>query len=257
MAGAVGIAPTWSLAWRAAQHNPLLLLLAVLALGGSAEGAVWLLQIAGDALLAVPRDYFTMSGAYFILDLTITLLLRSIFTMFALGMVAKANVVFSAKGENEHGRQIARCLARAVMAWVAVDLVTGLVATPLTFVDEFYYDLSTAQQVLVSLGGALLFGFLRAGLASLVFAGLPDRVRLRYQPNIASGRRHLLVCYLILFSTTGVVSAVASLLWNSPFAVARIVYLNTSLDGLLVILLSFATAARFEGVSPAEQRVFD
>ena len=252
-------AATWRSVWKCLEHNPLLLLLILLAAVGLSEGAARLV----DAI-----DFFGLFGYFLstvvvhVVVLVLGLGLSVLASLGALFAVVQEGSFFS----NADAVAVARFTARATLAWLVVLLLPDVVNIPLNFAAAMLAMAAGADTPVdvIYLLWTLLNAGLKAYLAAYFLRRLPafarrdDDSRAAFEPRVQ--RRRLVVNCLVVFWIVALISYAA---WFAlpnfrSLDTFRLTMASACIDALLASLLAFVMHQRAAGSNdPAVAAVFE
>jgi len=257
-----GIAGTWRDAWKIAESNPLLLLVGLALLAGTAEACAQ----SGNALAAIPvairYGYAVAWLMYYALLAINYVLIAGVAAGIALVMLVKA----------EPGEAIAPTLRRPMIMHYFLRVIVGwLCILGASLVAGFFVNVANLvflppvqevmQKTALNIAVAIMFSLLQAGFASLVFWRLPETLSggARRAP-LRGERRRFFLLYATSFLATGLTVGLAWVFWASsrPYLTStRIIDWKIALDALLIVLLTFAARRQPAAPEPGVAAVFD
>ena len=180
-----GIARSWREAWKIAEHNPLLLLIALALLAGTVEVCVQSANAVSEIPVPDKIGYAASWLAYFGFLIVNQVLIAIVTAGIALVMVVKAEPDES-YAQSLRRPLLMRYFRRVIIGWLCILGVTSVVGIPVNFATQIYASAIQGRWLEPSfyMASTIIFAILQAGFASLLFLRLPE--------TLSGARRELL-----------------------------------------------------------------
>jgi hypothetical protein len=257
----LGIARSWRDAWRIAESNPLLLLTGLGLLAATVEACA---QSTGAlASIPVPETYgYAVAWLVYCAMLVLNYaLIAAVTAGIALVMLVKAD-----PGQ-VHAQDLSRSLIiryflRVIAGWLSILAATWAAGFSVNVTTQIFVPALQAPtlQPAINIGSAIAFALLQAGFASLLFLRLPETLSGARRTLLPGERGRFFLLYATSFLATGLTVGLAWAFWASdlPYAAGtRLIDGKIALDGMLVVLLSFAAHRQLAAPHPAVASIFD